>query len=267
MAALSSAEMLRRLKSLVPRNWIAEFTLNPATGRPVAPVANAVLGGIADALTWVRGQGQAVRRQTRRAGTAGWLLDVDAYGFFGSWFLRRVNQSDDAFRKAYTDEVFRPKVTRPAIDKALYDLTGRHPKIVETWSAGDCGAYDLGGLGYAGSDYAQAPAGGYDASGAYDTGLTSYDPIVGPSGNSYPGVGCWGSLEIPYQLFVTAYRPMSGSIPNASGTDIGAMGYDIGAFRYTDPTEVQVAVSDADILACVARTQGAGVIAWTAISN
>lgn len=257
MATLNAAEMLRRLKSAIPNGWFAD----------VAPMRDVVFGGLADALAWVYAQAQVVRAGTRRSGTLGWLLDVDAFGFFGAAFLRRASETDGAWRKRYTDEIFRPRVTRAAIDKALTDLTGRHPIIVETWNAGDCGAYDLGGLGYAGSDYAPAPAGGFDVAGAYDIGVTSYDPLSGPSGNSYPGLGCWGSLEIPYQFFVTARRPMGGDIPNASGTDTGVMGYDIGAFRYTDPSELQVAVSDAEILACVARTQAAGVIPWTAITN
>ncbi len=264
MATGDSNDMQNRLRGLIPRGWIATYSL---TGNFIAYVSNAVLGGISDSLSWSYSQIQGAKAATRRATLTGWLLDLDAYGFFGSTFLRKPNESDASFRTRYTNEIFRPRVTRAAISKALYDLTGRYPKIVETWSAGDCGAYDLGGLGYAGSDFAPAPAGGLDETGAYDIGVTSYDPLVGPSGNSYPGLGCWGSLEIPYQFFVTAYRPLSGSIPNASGTDVGVMGYDIGAFRYTDPTELQVSVSDADILACVARNQAAGVIAWTAISN
>lgn len=257
MAIITNTEMLRRLRTLIPNGWFGD----------VAPIRDIVLGGVADALTWVRAQGQVVRAGTRRAGTTGWLLDTDAFGFFGSAFLRRPNESDDAWRKRYTDEIFRLRVTRAAIDKALFDLTGRHPIIVEPWNANDCGAYDIGALGYAGSDFAPVQAAGYDVTGAYDIGVTSYDPLSGPSGRSYPGLGCWGSLELPYQLFVTAFRPLGGGIPNASGTDTGVQSYDTGTFRYTDQSEVRSTVSDAEILACVARTAAAGVIAWTAISN
>lgn len=256
MAVGDAEDMRRRLRSLVPGGWFAD----------VASIRRAVFGGLSDALSWAYGLLQGVKAGTRRAGTTGWLLDVDAWGFFQESFRRRRNQGDDAFRKAYTDEIFRDRATRPAIVKALSDLTGVKPKVVELWSAGDCGAYDGSGLAYAGQNYAPAPVGGYDLNSALDVGVTSYDPQAGPTGTSSAGMGMWGDLT-PYQLFVTAYRPLGGGILNADGIGV-AGGYDLGlGLRYAEDSESVADVSDAEILACVANTEAAGVTAWTAIQN
>jgi len=213
VAVIDSTEMLRRLRSLVPHGWFGD----------VAPIRDIVLGGVADAMVWVRAQGQVVRAGTRRAGTTGWLLDVDPYGFFGTTFLRHPGESDDAWRKRYTDEIFRPRVTRPAIDKALFDLTGRHPIIVEPWNPHDTAAY----------------------------------------GYSFYGYSSYGSLLLPFQLFVTAFRPSSPGIPNIAGYGNGYYGALTTA--YISLSQVTSAVSDADIYATLARTAAAGVTPWMKI--
>lgn len=262
-----SPGMLARLKSLVPNGWVQDFTLYDALGLPIAPIANAVLGGVADALAWVYAQAQVIRRQTRRFGTTGWLLDVDAYGFFGSAFLRKPNEADAAWRKRYTDEVFRPRVTRAAIDKALFDLTGRHPLIYEPWNGGDAGGYGTGGLGYGGGNPNAGLSGGYGAPiGGYGQGSDAYFVSSGKAGSSKGG-GFYGSLNYPYQIFITAFRPASAGIPLVAGYGYGAGAYGEGTTEYADISAVEAAVSDAEIYACVARTVGAGITAWVAIQN
>jgi hypothetical protein len=252
----SAADILRRLRSLFPRRWAAD----------VSPVRDAVFGGIGDSLSWLYAQQQTVKAGTRRAGAVGYLLDIDAYGFFGDVFLRRNGETDTSWRQRYTDEIFRPRVTRPAIDKALFDLTGYHPKIVELWNANDCGAYDGAGLSYAGSSLVPATVGGLNQSLGYDAGPAPYDQTYGPASTVSVGSGMWGDLT-PYQLFVTAYRPAGGGVPNATGMDVmGA--YDAGiGMRYVADSEYTAPVSDDEIYACVTRTAAAGVIAWTAIQN
>jgi hypothetical protein len=225
-----------------------------------------VFGGIGDSLAWLYAQQQTVKAGTRRSRTLSYLLDIDAYGFFGDWFLRRNGEADAAWRKRYTDEIFRPRVTRPAIGKALYDLTSYQPKIVELFSANDCGAYDGAGLAYAGSSLVVGTVGGLNQSLGYDAGPAPYDQAFGPSSTTSRGAGMLGDLA-PYQLFVTAYRPAGGGIPNATGMDVMG-GYDTGVgLRYVEDSEYTAPVSDDEIYACVARSAAAGVIAWTAIQN
>jgi len=252
---IDSTEMLRRLRSLVPHGWFGD----------VAPIRDIVLGGVADALVWVRAQGQVVRAGTRRAGTTGWLLDIDAFGFFGSAFLRRPSESDDAWRKRFTDEIFRPRVTRAAIDKALFDLTGRHPVVHEPWNANDCGAIGVGTIAIAGQAYAPSAASGIGigASGGLGEGHLHIGQPVGIAPGGFAGAGCVGSTALPYRIFIDAYRPAGRGIPNIPGIGYGG----IGSLEIIDDSAIQASVSDSDIYACVARTIAAGVTAWVAIHN
>jgi hypothetical protein len=252
-----SAGLLQRFKSLIPYGWFDD----------AAPLRDVVFGGLSDGLAWNYNQIMAVKAQTRRATSRGWMLDLYGWDFLGSRVLRRDGEGDPAWSARIQKEIFRPRVTRQSISDALTDLTGRTPVILEPWNANDCGAYDLGGIAYAGSDFVASAAAGYDLGGALDTGLTGYDLQIGATGNTSAGMGAWGSLEVPYQMFVTAFRPLGAGIQNASGTDVGSDGYDIGVFRYTDETEVTSPVSDDEIYAAVAATEPAGVIAWTAISD
>lgn len=207
------ADLLRRLKSLFPRRWAA----------PAAPVREAVFGGIGDSLAWLYAQLQTVRGGTRRAGTLGYLLDIDAWGFFQSRILRRPAETDDAWRKRYTDEIFRPRVTPAAIDKALFDLTGRHPIIVEPWNPGQTAAY----------------------------------------GFSYYGSAQYGSLSLPYQFFITAFRPYPPGIPNIAGYGAGYYGAPDTAYISLD--DMASPISDEEIYETIARTVGAGFVPWTQI--
>lgn len=256
MATGDAPDMLRRIVRLIPSGWFND----------VAPLRNAILGGVSDALAWVFAQAGIVRIGTRRAGTTGWFLDLDAYGFFGPAFVRRLGETDAAWLARYTKEIFRPRVTRAAISGALSDLTGYAPRLVELWRAGDCGAYDGAGLAYAGTSLVSSSVGGLDQHLGYDQGPSSYDLVYGPSATTSPGAGLWGDLT-PFQLFVTAFRPAGGGIPHATGMDVLG-GYDIGfGLRYVLDSEYVAPVSDDEIYACVARTAAAGVVAWTTIQN
>ncbi|MCJ2084587.1 hypothetical protein MKK88_01070 [Methylobacterium sp. E-005] len=209
----SATDLLRRLKSLFPRRWTSD----------TAPVRDAVFGGIGDSLAWLYAQQQTVKAGTRRAGTIGYLLDIDAWGFFQGRILRRAGEADAAWRKRYTDEIFRPRATRAAIDKAVYDLTGKHPIIVDPWNPNDTAAYRY----------------------------------------SYYGQAKYGSLGLPYQFFVTAYRPCPPGIPNIAGYRSGY--YGAPTTSYISLSQITSPVPDSEIYATIARTAAAGVVSWTRI--
>jgi hypothetical protein len=218
---INSDDMLSRLKSLVPGGWFASA---------LAPVRDAVFGGLADALANTHALLFSVKLQTRIATASGWFLDLIAWDFFGSRFLRFTAESDTAWRSRIIKEILRPRQTRAAIAQALFDLTGRQPKIIELWNPYDCGGYDIGTL-------------------AYDT------------------AGCYGDLSRNNQIFVTAYRPSGEGVPYVTGYDDGAGGYDVGSNEYIDMSWVAAQVTDAEIYATVANTVAAGVTGWTAIQS
>ena len=83
----------------------------------------------------------------------------------------------------------------------------------------------------------------------------------------YGAAGGWGSLALPFQCFVTAYRPTISGVPLAGGYGSGAGGFGAGALQYVSPAMVQSQVSDADILAAIASTMPVAAAAWTRIAN
>jgi hypothetical protein len=287
--------ILARLKSLVPAGWAS---------RDAAPVFGVLLGGIADALEWIRERLDYTKAQTRLGTTSGFWLDLTAWDFFAERLMRRRAEQDDPFRTRILRELFRPRATRAALVQAVQDLTGRTPTVVELWNTGDCGAYDNGTMAYAGESSGTGPlAGAETALGGYDAGMLAY---VTPTGKTAGGAGAglWGSYDFNNQVFVTAYRgtldlpDLSGrgaydtgvfaygggepGTPAFIGLDTASAGYDSGRLAFITPNppygsfpgsgyygedDALSAVSDAELYAVIAGTVAAGVTAWTVIRS
>ena len=135
----------------------------------VAPVLDGVLAGIAAIWVAVFAQLQAAIMQTRIATATAAFLDMIAVDFFGARFRRRVAEADVSFRGRLLRELRRERGTRGAVVAVLSDLTGRAPLVFEPARPADTGAWG--------------------------------------SGAGYGVAGGWGSLELPFQCFVTALRP------------------------------------------------------------
>ncbi|KAF1009474.1 MAG: hypothetical protein GAK28_00112 [Luteibacter sp.] len=197
------------------------------------PLLDGVLSGIATLLSFVYTIYGYAKLQTRiMTATDGWL-DMIAADFFGpTGLLRKVGQSDTSYRLVILANLFREKATRNAIVSILTALTGRSPTIIEPLRPADTGAYG-------------APNIGYGVAGAY------------------------GSMLLPYQAFVIAYRPVSNvGIANVAGYRIptGAYGTPSRA-EYASIGMVTGGVTDADIFAAIDAVKPAGTIVWTRISN
>ena len=194
-----------------------------------SPVLDGVLSGLAAGWAWLYGLLAFVMAQTRIATATGVWLDMIARDCFGTRLSRRGAQSDDAFRTRIQRELLRERGTRGAISAVLQDLTGRPPVIFEPARAADTGAYGL--------------ATGYGMAGA------------------------WGSLNLPYQCFVTAFRPHGNGIAQISGWGAPAGGYGRGALEYASLDMVQGQVTDEDINAAIAGVLPVATVAWTRITN
>jgi len=84
----------------------------------------------------------------------------------------------------------------------------------------------------------------------------------------YGVAGAYGSLLLPYQAFVTAYRPTGTGIPYVAGYGTSPAGYSVGSRgEYATLSMVQTSVTDADIYAAIASVIPVGTIAWTRISG
>ena len=194
-----------------------------------SPLLNGLLRGLASSWAWLYGHLRAVGEQTRVATATGMWLDMIARDFFGSGLVRRGVQSDATFRSSIKREMLRERGTRNSIIAVLQDLTGRIPVVFEPTRPVDTAAWGIGG--------------GYGLAGA------------------------WGNLNLPFQCFVTAYRPRSSGIAQVTGWGVTAGGYGFGAFEYANMAMVQGQVTDAEINSAVAGVMPVAVVAWMRITN
>lgn len=201
----------------------------------VSPVLDSLLNGLACGWSSIYDLLQYVKAQTRISTASDIWLDIIAVDFFGSRVVRRPNQSDDSFRGTILRETFRERGTRAAIVSALQDLTGQAPIVFEPARTSDTGGYtSLHGLG---------------------------------GGVAYGTAGGWGNLGLPFQCFVTAYRPAASGIATVSGWCEPAGGYGLGAVEYAALSMVQGQVTDYAIYKAVADVLPVAAIAWTSIVN
>ena len=199
------------------------------------PVLDGLLSGLAAGWSWAYQQLQYVKAQTRIATATGIWLDIVALDFFGHRLVRRAGQSDTAFRNRIQRELFRERGTRAAIISVLQDLTGRPPFVFEPARSTDTGGYAS---------------------------------MIGAGGGvAYGSVGGWGSLMLPFQCFVTAYRPLDSGIATVCGWGGPAGGYGQGTIEYASLEMVQGQVTDTDIYAAVADVLPVATIGWTRITN
>jgi hypothetical protein len=197
------------------------------------PVLNAVLGGFASGWTWTYGILQYVQAQTRIATASDVWLDVIAMDFFGGRLVRWPTQDDDVLRTRIMHELFRERGTRNAVLVILQDLTGRAPIVFEPARPPDTGGYML-------------------KAGAV-------------CGLAYGIVGGWGSLILPFQCFITAFRPSGAGISVVSGWNAPGAGYGNGPIEYGNLTMIEGQVTDDTIYAAIASVLPVATIGWTAI--
>lgn len=218
MATGDQDDFVRRLKSVLPVQWFNDSN----------PILDAVLNGLASALSWVYQLYAYAVLQTRiLTATDGWL-DIIANDFFGERIKRQSGQTDDEFLNVIRINLFRERGTRQAIIKVLEDLTGHTPKIIEPARPQDCGGYNM-------------PSIGYGVAGAY------------------------GSLSMPYQAFVIAYRPTGAGIPYVGGYTSTVSGYSTPSRgKYASYTEL-TGVTDSQIYAAVASVKMEGTTVWVRI--
>lgn len=228
MATGDRTDILARLKAVLPP-WFADS----------APLLDGALSGFAAAMALVYELIGFARLQTRiKTATGGWL-DLVAFDFFGFRIRRGPGQTDASLRARIVAELFRERATRYGITRVLTELTGRAPIIFEPARPADTGAYGPG------------PGG---------------DGIA--RGLAYNTLGGYGSLLLPYQAFVTAYRPSGSGIPNVAGYGVSTGAYGTPSrLEYGSLAQIQGAITDADIFAAVDSVAPVATTLWTRISN
>ena len=199
--------------------------------RDSTPVLDAVLAGVGWALAMVYGLTSYAKLQTRIATATDGFLDLISFDFFGTGLPRKPQEGDTAFRTRIQAEMFLERATRHGLIRTLQLLTGRTPWVFEPARPADTGAYCTNTMGY-------GVAGGY------------------------------GSLRVPFQAFVIAYRPLGQGIPNIAGYTNPEGAYSMPSqTEYANPSLIQGAVTDADIMSAIDSVKPAGTILWTQISS
>jgi hypothetical protein len=150
--------------------------------------------------------------------------------FFGTTLVRSLNQTDASFRARIIINIFRERGTRRGLGLLLTQITGRAPIIFEPARPADTGGYGL--------------ACGYGVAGGY------------------------GSMLLPMQAFVTAYRPIGTGIPSVAGYGASTGGYgQPSRADYASLSLIQGAVTDADIYAAIDSVKPAGYTIYARIAS
>ncbi|HQU05270.1 MAG TPA: hypothetical protein PLT25_11225 [Acidocella sp.] len=196
----------------------------------ITPILDAVLCGLAWAWSGLFEILQYVRQQSRLVTASGMFLDIASGDYFGGNLPRRLGETDSAFSARLRTNLIAPRATRNGLSLALFNETGRLPVIFEPLNATDTGGYNANSLGY---------------------GLR----------------GGYGSANLPFQFFVTAYRPNVSPISNAGGYGQGPGGYNTAPMFYADLSNIPGLLTDVDIYAAAAGVLPAATTAWMRISN
>jgi hypothetical protein len=193
----------------------------------VSPVLDAVLKAEAQCFSLVHGLFDYTQIQTRLQTATGAFLDIAAFDFFGTRLVRRPEESDNLFRIRILNELLSEKVTRKGVENALFRLTGRMPVVFEPMRPADTIVYGVTGYGYA----------------------------------------RYGSMNMPFQFLVDAYRPTQNSNLNFPGYGCDGNYYGITPLVAYAELENQLQVKDADIYGAVDAVKAAGTTAWVSINN
>ena len=197
-----------------------------------APIVDGVLTGVAAGLSFIYALIQFAKAQMRLATAQDGWLDFWAWDYLGGRLVRKATEGDSGWRLRVGKEILRERNTRRGLIQALFDLTGITPAVFE-------------------------PSEGMDTGGYSQPGLLAY------------GVnGAYGSMLMPWQGMIGAFRPSQSGIPNVSGYGTPTGGYGVPSqLVWNDLAAVVGIVTDADILASVQSVRPAATVLTTGISN
>jgi hypothetical protein len=221
-------DIFLRLRSALPKRWFAEKS----------PNLHALLTCIAGPWVWLYDLIQYSIRQTRIATASDEWLDLIAVDYFGSGLRRRVGEADTAFGVRIRAALLREAATRSAIASGLQDLTGIVPVIFEPANCMDTGGY----------------------------GTAAGDPALQSTGLAYGQAGGWGSLNLPYQVFVTATRPLVPGVAMLAGYGTFGGGYGQGSLGYVALSLLPGQVTDTEIQDTLRDLLPINAVAWLRIN-
>lgn len=249
------ADFAQRLRAVLPARWF------PA----VATALDGILAGMGTAWAAVFGQLMFVQKQTRLATVSGGFLDMAAADYTAARVVRRAYEGDDQFR-ARLLPLFRSKGTRAALIARLTQLTGNVPVVFEPADVTDTGGYGVA-LVYGGVASVLNTTPLQYAAGAAVQSADATNLVLDVSLRRVVPAGGYGSLNMPYQFFVTVQRPSGQGIPGVSGYGDMAGGYGIGAIEWAKYSDALPHVTDQDIYDAIVDMLPMGATAWVALTG
>lgn len=195
-----------------------------------APLRDAIIGGVSDLAEWSYSLILFARSQTRLATANGIFLDILCYDFLRR-NLKRDELNDLDFRRLIKATIFAERVTRKGMSTAVETLTGKAPWIFEPWNTGDTGAYSNASQTY--------PQFGYGV-----------------------GVGGYGNMNLPGQVFMQVKRGASSGVPAVDGYGGYAGGYGVGSIEFVDSDTALSGITDEQIEQLIVHTKPTGVTVW-----
>jgi hypothetical protein len=235
MATGDANDIVRRVKRLIPTRWFAY----------VAPLRDAVVGGLADGAAWCYGWITYARSQSRLATANGLFLDIYVNDFLGR-FLQRNGLDDPTFSSLARATILKERVTRAGMAAAVTTLTGSAPWIFEPWNTGDTGAWSNSHQTYGQMGYGV-------------------------------GIGGWGGMNYTAQVFMKVVRGANSGVPKAAGYGTYAGGWSgpntahgeggpYGAIELAGSFVRLEGVTDQVIENLITYTRPTGVTVWLQIS-
>ena len=222
------------MASVLPARWF------PALD--AAPVLNGLLSGLGQAWSFAYDLLAYAVDQARIATATGAFLDMISADFNGTSLLRKPGEGDIAFRARIVANLLRERATRLAVEDAVTSLTGGAVTVFEPMRPADTGAYASLAL-----------------------------PAIGGGGGYGIATLRYGSLSAPYQVFIDASHPTTGTVAlgvagYASISSVGdggsIGGYGVGAAEYAPATVLGDVVTDATVEAAIASALPVSCTAW-----
>jgi hypothetical protein len=206
------------------------------------PVLDSLLTGLGAIWSQTYALMTYVAAQRRISTATDVNLDLISLDFLANRLPRLDGESDASYRGRLKAAIFSPAGTRAAVIAAVTALTGQAPQVFEPANARDTGGY--GSLGM-----------------TLGTGL------------GYGVAGGWGSIELPFQAFITAIEPKAAVPPGVQGyytlgdAQPAFGGYGLGALEYLPASEFVAAATSDDVLAAVDRVKPIGSVMWVNVSG
>jgi hypothetical protein len=220
-------DIVSRLRAVLPKRWFAERS----------PNLTAILTSIATPWVWLYGTVNYLIIQTRLSTATDEWLDLIAYDYFGDLLGRHTVEADTSYRSRIKSALLRDAATRSAVVSGLKALTGSRPIIFEPANCMDTGSY--------GSAL-----------------MTSAHP---GAGLAYGRAGGWGSMDLPFQFFITVVRPPTPGISLLAGYGTPNGGFGAGVISYVDLTALSEYVTDENIQDTLCNLLPVNATAWLRI--